>query len=224
MVSRILILLIAAGCFAVGAELPDWYTRTLENVEFAAKMVRDVKQIEQIMGDSLDGDYILMELKVKPLYGTHVVLNRDDFLLRSRRDNDTSDAQSPARIAGDAVLSLGVTEKSGGGNVFRDATNSPIWGGAPGTNSRPRRLEDDGGLGGSVQTSESSVTLEQQQQSGDTTLAGRLASLEVPLDTTDDPVAGYLYFQVPAKVKRKHLELSYDGKFGEFVIEFKKPE
>ena len=37
-------------------------------------------------------------------------------------------------------------------------------------------------------------------------------------------VDGYLYFQLPAKVKRKHLELSYDGRFGEFVIEFKRPD
>ncbi len=224
MVLRTLILLVATGSLAIGEKLPDWYTRGLENVEFAAKMIRDIQQIEQITGDSLDGDYILIELKVKPLYGTHVVLNRDDFLLRSRRDNDSSNAQSPNRIAGDAVLALGVAEKGGGGNVFRDATNSPIYGGAPGTNSRPRRLENEAnGLGG-VRSSETTVTLEKQQQSGDTTLAGHLARLEVPLETTDDPVAGYLYFQVPAKVKRKHLELSYDGKFGEFVIEFKRPE
>jgi hypothetical protein len=46
----------------------------------------------------------------------------------------------------------------------------------------------------------------------------------LPLETADEPVSGYLFFEIPSKVKRKHLELSYDGSLGEFLIEFKRPE
>lgn len=219
---RILFLLTATVICAGAAKLPDWYSRTLENVAFEARMVQDLEQIEKITGDSLDGDYILIEMKVSPLYGSRIVLQRDDFLLRSRRNNDTSEAQSPDRIAGDAVLALGVSEK-GSGNVFRDATNSPIYGGAPGTNTRPRRLEDQGGVLGGLQSGSATVEVE-QIRSSDTSLAGQLRRLELPLVTSDSAGGGYLYFQIPAKVKRKHLELSYDGKFGDFVIVFKEPQ
>ncbi len=221
MASRVLFLLAATAALTLAAKLPDWYARKLDDVEFEARIVQDVKRIESIAGHSLDGDYILIEMKVRPLYGTRVVLRRNDFLLRSRRDNDSSEAQSPDRIAGDAVLALGVSER-GGGNVFRDAVNTPIYGGAPGTNSRPRRLESEASGIGGVRSGETTIELEQRRNGG-TTLAGQLARLELPLETTDD-AAGYLYFQIPAKVKRKHLELSYDGGFGEFVIAFKKPE
>ena len=218
---RIVFLLAATAALAAAAKLPDWYSRKLENIEFEARLVQGVERIESITGDSLDGDYILIEMKVRPLYGSRVALRRDDFLLRSRRGNDTSEAQSPERIAGDAVLALGVSQK-GSGNVFRNAVNTPIYGGAPGTNSRPRRLESEAsGLGGVV-SGETETTLE-QRRGGGATLAGRLAQLELPLET-DDNAAGYLYFQVPAKVKRKHLELSYNGAFGEFIIVFKQPE
>ena len=218
---RLLFLLAATAAFTLAAKLPDWYVRKLDDVQFEARIVQDVRRIESIAGDSLDGDYILIEMKVRPLYGSRVVLQRDDFLLRSRRDNDTSAAQSPGRIAGDAVLALGVSER-GGGNVFRDAVNTPIYGGAPGTNSRPRRLESEASGIGGVRSGEQTVELA-QRRGGATTLAGQLAQLELPLETAD-AAAGYLYFQIPAKVKRKHLELSYDGEFGEFVIAFKKPE
>ena len=221
MAQRILFLLAAAAAFALAAKLPDWYMRKLDDVEFEARIVQDVKRIESIAGDSLDGDYILIEMKVRPLYGSRVVLRRDDFLLRSRRNNDTSEAQSPERIAGDAVLALGVSQK-GGGNVFRDAVNTPIYGGAPGANSRPRRLENEASGIGGVFSGETEVDL-QQRRGGGSPLAARLAQLELPLETAD-AAGGYLYFQVPAKVKRKHLELSYDGEFGEFVIVFRKAE
>ncbi len=221
MVFRIPFLLAVSVAFAIAAKLPDWYTRTLEDVEFEVRIVQDIERIARIVGDSLDGDYIFIEMKFRPLYGNRVVLQRDDFLLRSRRDNDSSEAQSPDRIAGDAVLALGVSRK-GGGNVFRDTANTPIYGGAPGTNSRPRRLENEAGGIGGVRSGETTLELA-RRRGGDAALAGQLARLELPLDTADN-AAGYLYFQVPAKVKRKHLELSYDGQFGEFVIAFKKPE
>ena len=66
-------------------------------------------------------------------------------------------------------------------------------------------------------------TIEQRQRSEDTVL-DRLYAIELPLETADEPVSGYLFFEIPAKIKRKHLELSYDGTLGEFIIEFKRPQ
>ena len=47
-----LTLVITALASVLGADkLPEWYTRTLENVEFDFRIVNDVKQIERIAGD-----------------------------------------------------------------------------------------------------------------------------------------------------------------------------
>jgi hypothetical protein len=223
MTARILLpcLLWAAGVSA--AKLPEWYARSLEDAEFQARLVRDVGEIERVTGDRFAGDVILVEIKVRPLYGSAVTLQRQDFLLRSRSNNDTSHAQSPDRIAGSAVLELGGKRTTSSPSVFADDTNSPVWGGAPGTGTRPRRLGTPANTVGSGVAREQQQRLEPRTQGEDPVLE-RLHAIELPLETADNPVAGYLYFEIPAKNKRKHLELSYDGALGEFLIEFKKLE
>ncbi len=223
MTVRILLLCLLWAAGVPAAKLPDWYARFLDDAEFQARLVRDVGEIERVTGDRFAGDIILIEIKVRPLYGSTVALRRDNFLLRSRSNNDTSHAQSPDRIAGSAVLELGAKRTTSSAGVFADDTNSPVWGGAPGTGTRPRRLGTPANTVGSGVASEQQQTLEQRTQ-GEEPVLDRLHAIELPLETADDPVAGYLYFELPAKNKRKHLELSYDGVLGEFLIEFKKPE
>ena len=53
-----------------------------------------------------------------------------------------------------------------------------------------------------------------------TSLLERLGELEIPIDETRAPVQGYLYFQVSAKQKKKHIRLMYDGPAGEFTMRF----
>lgn len=225
MLVRCLWLGILCSTAAWAAALPDWYTRHLDDADFQARLVRDVGEIERITGDQFSGDVILIELRVRPLYGSHVALERGDFLLRSRRDNDTSPAQNPERIAGGAVLALGKERHTAGGGLFSDSTNAPVWGGAPGTGTRPRRLGGPPNLAGGGVSGEETQTVEQRTTTGTgDPILDRLYKVELPLETQDQPVSGYLYFEVPAKTKRKHLELSYDGGLGNFLIEFKKPE
>ena len=208
---------------APAAKLPDWYGRTLADAEFEARLVRELAEIERVAGDSFQGEIVLVELRVRPLYGSRLALRRADFLLRARNNNDTSPAQSPDRIAGSAVLALGAERSSSSGGVFADETNSPIWGGAPGSGTRPRRLGAPPRGVGAGAGGTSRQTLERETRSADPVL-GRLQAIELPLVAADKPISGYLYFELPAKTKRKHLELSYDGELGEFLIEFKKPE
>ena len=205
------------------AKLPEWYTRELPDAEIQARLVRDVDEIESVAGDSLEGEVILVELRVRPLYGSELSLDRDEFLLRARNNNDMSRARSPDRIGGSAVLAL-VSKRVGAPvGVISEEVNGPIWGGAPGTGGRPRRLGGPPNAigGGDSHKTEQSV---EERYADDQTVVARLRSRELPLQTKDTPVAGYLYFEIPAKVKRKHLELSYDGTLGELLIEFKKAE
>ena len=205
------------------AKLPEWYTREVPDAEFQARLVQDAAEIERIAGDSFNGEVILIEVRIRPLYGSKISLRRADFLMRARNNNETSPAQTPDRIAGSAVLDLSAKTKHSAPDLFADNTSSPIWGGLPGTGTRPRRLGGPTDQIGGSNSSEEVVTAEQRSMD-DSSGAARLQSIELPLELEDEPGAGYLYFEMPAKTKRKHLELSYDGSLGEFLIAFKKPE
>ena len=208
---------------ALGAPLPDWYDRALPDAEFEARLVRDPVEIESLAGDGFDGEVILVELRVRPLYGSNVTLQRDHFMIRARNNNDTSPAVTPDRIAGSAVLELGAKRSTSSGSVFADDPNAPIWSGIPGTGGRPRRLGGPPSVLGGGTSGEGQQTVEQRRRS-DNPVLDRLLGMELPLEAHEQPVSGYLYFEIPAKIKRKHLELSYDGPLGEFLVEFKKPE
>ncbi len=206
------ILLISGAATLIAADPPRWVSAELDDVEFRARLVRDVNEIQSRLGDDLDREFILVELQVRPLYNSEVILRRDDFLLRSYRNNERSQAQSPDRIAGEAVLVLG--EGGAGGGVFSQENQPVFGGGLPGGYPRTGVGGGFGGGGGGLPT----VT-ESQRQTG--TLADRLGNIELPIGPTREPVSGFLFFQVNPKHKIKHLVLNYDGSAGECKIPFK---
>ena len=206
-----------------GASLPDWYARELPDAQVEARLVREPAEIRNAAGDSLEGEVVMVELRVRPLYGSKLRFQREHFLLRARNNNATSTARSPERIAGSAVLDLTAKRTSSSGSVFSDSTNAPIWGGVPGTGQRPRRLGLPPNAVGGGGSTEGTQTAQQRRESENPVLE-RLLRIELPLVAEDKPVEGFLYFEIPAKTKRKHLELSYDGPLGEFLIEFKRPD
>ncbi len=218
MIRRLLSAVVLTAGLCAGQS--EWATAKLPDVEIQARVIRDVDRIQELLGDKLDEDFILVEIKARPLYGTKLELDRDSFLLRSFNGNDTSTAQSPDRIAGSSVLTLG-QEQRGGGSIFSQDPNGIPVGGLPGTGTRPQRIETTPttiGSGGGGET-ETKIGLEKVENE---TLVGRLQRLELPLAPGDRDVEGYLYFQVSPKHKLKHLSLSYDGKYGEFKLTFDK--
>jgi hypothetical protein len=200
---------------------PQWFDVKLKDMEVKARLVRDRQQIAQLLGNDLDGDFILVELHLKPLYGARIELKRDDFLMRSYRNNDTSTAQSPDRIAGESELVLGKAEKVTVGIYTQTGSGIPV-GGAPGTGTRPRRIGGEETLtGGGVNATETRE-VSQRDAGNEGDLLSRVQSMELPLGEVDDIVHGYLYFQLSHKEKPKHLTLNYDGPGGEFQIQFEK--
>lgn len=223
MIHRMMLALVLIGT-AMGADAPEWRKADLKDVAFEFRLVQDVVEIERLLGDRLDEEFTLVEVRLRALYGTKVKLDREDFTLRSFRGNLRSEAQSPDRIAGPNVLALGQGKSSGG--VFSESRSGIPVGGMPGTTGPPRRIGSDiptsvGGVSGaappSAGTAPQPTTPEQ-----DLSLHGRLARWELPLDAGDADVSGYLYFQVEPKQNRKHLSLSYDGRYGEFRVSFEK--
>ena len=221
---RILIFAISAwlsisAAYAAGNS--DWKTEKLADAEFKVRLVLDPAEITGILGSDLDMDYILVEMEVRPLYNSKVDLRRDDFVLRSRRDNERSSADTPDRIAGESVLIVGEGRAQTGSGIFGQESGTVI-GGVPGTGTQPRRIP---GQGGSIGSAPSTGTATNTTVTGDkretTSLLDRLIELELPIGETQVPVRGYLYFAVSAKQKQKHLELSYDGNVGEWMMPFK---
>ncbi len=218
-----LALYIAAAALAATA-LPaqtQWVVTRLEDIEVKARLIQDVSQIEALLGDPLDKEFMLVEIEIKPYYGRELTLERTHFTLRSRADNESSKAQSPSRIAGSAVFSL-EQKRRGGGGVFAQSQDPLIIGGAPGTSGQPRRIDGvspriGGTVGGGTE-----VSVRQTESKQPETLEGRLARLELPFDPTEEDIRGYLYFQVDPKNKLKRIVFYYDGVHGEFQHQFEK--
>lgn len=220
---RVLVLAISAWLSVAAAyagDARDWRTEKLADAEFRARLVLDPAEMTQILGSDLDMDYILVEMEVRPLYNSKVNLRRDNFVLRSRRDNERSTADTPDRIAGESVLIVGEGRTRTGSGIFGQESG-PVIGGAPGTGTTPRRIPGQGGTLGNSGTIETTTTTVKGDKRETTSLLDRLTELELPMGETQVPVHGYLYFAVSAKQKQKHLELSYDGNVGEWMMPFK---
>jgi len=205
------------------AENPSaWFSSKLDDLELKARLVRDREEIRSLLGTDMDGEYMLVEVELRPLYNTLVTLSRSDFLLRSYSDNNRSEAQSPDRIAGASVLVLGKGKMKQGGGVFTSSNDPVIIGGAPGTDSKPRRIDNPSNLGvGGATTSTGSLEVSTKEDKGaGTSLLDRLGKMELPMGETRAPLRGYLYFQLSPKYKPKQLGFTYDGTAGECKIRF----
>jgi len=205
---------------AAWASDPIPKTVRVGDIEFSARLVLDLDEIERLTGDRLDEEFSFVELTIRPLFDNMLELSRDDFTFRCRCNNERSEAVSPDMIAGAAVLALD-TKRTSRGGVFSQARDSVIGGGLPGTDGRPTRTPDAPSAFGSAGygTAETQIRAETHE---DDSLLGRLGRLEIPLEPTDEPISGYLYFQVDPTRKLKHYVLSYDGVYGEFQVTFDK--
>ena len=210
--------LISVG--ALSAAQPVEKTERAGDVEFTARVVLDLDEIERIAGERLDEEFSLVEIQVRPLFDNKLELSRNDFMFRCRCDNQRSEAQSPERIAGTSVLALDTKRRSSGG-VFSQAREAIIGGGAPGTGTRPTRIDGVAdGIGGTTGSTEETTINARKVEEED--LLGRLKRLELPWEPTDEPISGYLYFQVDPTKRLKHYVLTYDGVYGEFQMTFDK--
>jgi hypothetical protein len=219
------LLLVCAG-LGSAADKPVWQKAELEDVEFSFRLVQDVDEIERLVGDRLDEDFTLVEVRLRALYGTKVELNRSSFTLRSFSGNDHSLAQSPDRIAGAGSLMVRPGTSGGGGVYTRGREQIPLGRGPEG--GAPRQTtgvpsEFGGSLpdGGSPGTSQRGVEVPAVASDAGVSLRDRLEWHELPLKAGDRDVSGYLYFQLDPKHKLKNISLTYAGRYGEVRVAFK---
>ncbi|MBI3667876.1 MAG: hypothetical protein HY236_16870 [Acidobacteria bacterium] len=209
--------LLGASMMAGADSAPAPVTAKTEDLEITARLITDQDAQMKAVGSDLKRQYVIVELMVKPRGGYPVTLSRDDFLLRSERDNERGTADSPERVAGGAVLVLGET---GGGSVIRSESGDPVFiGGIPGTGGgMPRRIGQNNGVGSSAAPSTTTVAASTAKE---TPLLATLREKELPLGEKAKPVTGFLYFPVNPKQKTKNFHLHYRGPGGSCELRFK---
>lgn len=190
-----------------------------DNIEISATAYLDKSEVRKLLGSELDG-ICVVGLKVLIKGEQPVKLHPDDFLLRSYKDGQKSQPFAPSQIAGSAALV--VSSGGGGGTFIGRGSDGPIWGGTPGTGTRPERIGgDDTGIGNAGGTE---VRASLDSGGRDTRQNPLLAALKqkmLPAGETAGPVSGLLYFPLEGKHKAKDLSLEYDGAAGRLRIQFK---
>jgi len=140
----------------------------------------DPASVNEAVGADLGGHMFVADVKIEPKYGKDIVIDRDDFVLRTDKNGEKTTALAPSEIAGGPALV--VPHQRIGGNE-----GSILYGGVAPQVNGPAVLKD-GKPGG--------------------TLEKALEAKVLPEGKTDQPVSGLLYFPMD-KQKLKDLELDY---------------
>ncbi|MDP3000662.1 MAG: hypothetical protein Q8N47_24475 [Bryobacterales bacterium] len=219
MKTRALLALLALAAGAAGAEkAPPSGKASGERIEIEAVVYADKAAVRELIGEELDG-IAVVQLRVVPRGDEALAVGPDDFLLRSDRDGQRSEPFAPSQIAGNAALVVASGSSGRGGMVGQE--NGPIWGGAPGTGGRPRRMGGDGAAVGNVSDEKVQTSMNSGDKDKESPLLAKLKQKMLPAKRGTEPVSGLLYFSLEGKHKPKDLELVYRGPAGKLSIRFK---
>jgi len=178
-----------------------------QDVVLNVTLYDDPVLVKELIGTDLGGHYIVAEVKVDPKFGKDIVIDRDDFQLRTTKDGEHTTPFAPSQIvASDAVLvsqSKGPSAASPGMVI---AGPLVIRGGALGAGAPDKDGETKAGSADGTKK--------------DDPLKKLLEEKILPEKKTDQPAAGLLYFPME-KQKRKDLELIYGGRENRITLRFK---
>jgi hypothetical protein len=170
----------------------------------------DPAAVKEALGDDLGGHYIVAQVKVEPRYTKEIVIDRDDFMLRTDKDGDRTKPMAPSQIAGRGALVLTRTMGPGGDGAERSrgwSMGGPIGMGGGGV-----------GAGGGADTSSVKATMENSDK--EDPLKKMLDAKVLPEKKIEEPTTGFLFFPMENQ-KMKDLELVYGGKENKIRMRFK---
>jgi hypothetical protein len=208
--NRILLAIAFAGALAARShdiKKPAEARGENESVVITAKLYNTAESVKELLGSDLGGHYTVLAVEVTPRFGKEVVINHDDFVLKTDQNGEKSTPFAPSEIAGRGALVISSTGGGGGGVQQNNA--GPIWGGIPGTSTRPHRVGGDGSTTGpppdpeAAQAKTNSGAAEKENP-----ILAVLKEKHLPETTTKQPVSGLLYFPLE-KQRPKDLELRY---------------
>jgi len=76
------------------------------NIDLAGTVFIDSKDIERVLGTTLDPGYIVVRIRIEPRMLQAIRISADNFTLVSRKDGERSEALEPSQIGGAANLIL----------------------------------------------------------------------------------------------------------------------
>jgi hypothetical protein len=165
----------------------------------------DPMLVKDLLGNDLGGHYIVADIKVDPKYGKEIVIDRDDFTLRTEKDGDHTNPFAPNQVTEqDAVL---VSQGKGppAASPGMVLAGPLIIKGGPSTDDKsgPEIKQAPGG-----------------ESKKEDPLTKLLEAKVLPETKTDKAVNGLLYFPME-KQKRKDLVLTYGPRENRITLHFK---
>jgi hypothetical protein len=194
-----------------------------EVVMLEASATVDKAAVAKALGENPGMDLIIVQVKLSPRGDSKVKIDFDDFTLISRKDGQRSQPLAPSQIAGSGALVVTPGQQGGGGGGFGSPRRGPIWGGMPGTGSRPQRVGGEQENGSAAPPTGAQATVDEGKDSGENPLMSTLRAKALPQKETTEPVTGLLYFMFEGKHKLKQLELMYKSPAGrQMILDFEK--
>ena len=153
----------------------------------------DAEGVKEALGDDLGGHYVVALVKVEPKYTKEIIIDRDDFTLRTDKDGDRTKPMAPSQISGGGSLVLTGVQGPGG----QGAERSRGWSiGGMGM----------GGGSGGAPADPANVTAKMEDGEKENPLKKMLEAKVLPEKKIEEATTGFLYFPLE-KQKLKDLEL-----------------
>ena len=193
-----------------------------EYVVVTASALVDRAEVTKALGYDAGMDLVVVDVKLAPRGENKITVSHDDFTLISRKDGQRSQPLAPSQIAGKGALVVAQGERGGGGGLFT-GSRGPIWGGAPGTGTRPQRVGSDGesAVSGTGVT-ETQAAIDEGSKDKENPFLAVLKEKSLQQTETSEPTTGLLYFYFEGKHKLKDLELMYKSPAGRMMLDFQK--
>lgn len=208
---RLMCLLIAAAALWAGDKNPARPVPAGQGadkkVAIQASAYYTREQITALLGEDPGVSVVVVAVQFAPAPGETIVLNRDDFLLRSDRDGQRSRPLEPSQIAGTSVMVV----KSVGGEQGRPMSERRRTGiGIPGVGGTtlPGTGTPTAGVA-TADTSSASASIENRPTPRENPLLTTLKNRILPEGEVTKPVEGLLYFLIEGKLRAKDIELVY---------------
>jgi hypothetical protein len=229
MPARLLAFLLLAGVPLAAAQ-KNVASAKGENQDLAVTVTLyiDSAGLKQLIGNDLDGNYIVADVKVEPKYGKEVAIYRDDFQLSTDKDGEKTKPYAPSQIAGRGALVISRGQSQASRTTVGVGPTDPYpgtVGGYPGSyppGSYPGGGYPapgvSGGMGGDADNTE--VTVKNAARDKENPLEKTLKDRELPEKKTDQPISGLLYFPME-KQKMKDLEVTFGGRDNRITLKFK---
>jgi hypothetical protein len=177
-----------------------------EDVVLEVTLYDDPMLVQDLLGNDLGGHYMVADVKIDPKFGKEIVIDRDDFVLRTEKDGEHTTPFAPSQIVDqDAVLvSRGKGPNAASPGMVLEGPLIIKGGGPP----------PDPGV--TVKASQAGENSPKQEDP----LKKLLEDKILPEKKTADAVTGLLYFPME-KQKRKDLELDYGPRETRIRLRFK---